>query len=1229
VSFAEIEATVMDAAINMELDGLESVGNDTAVVNASVLQLIGGGTIAIASASVGRLNLTFSSAEGGTVTPFVARTALVDSPGVQSGLVQVMPAFPYPISVAGDEGVTFSKGGGRIPLIVEISRAGNVLCKSISPFILTVVSHASPLLSGVFQAPSTFVGSPSLSLTDFAEDGRSYTLILPDIDSTNHSAGILLVQALRVSELDIGGPYPQVDVELDGAGWRIGAGKAFENTTTDSNLGRISPPLAFSFVYLPSDAPDMWIVVMSGNGTVLMSNTAVQAERHGVGRYFIAFECRLAVKGSLVLASPESEAMTAWQRQSSPAGFSVELRSVFTGLYMDAELQLVLFLTPDSNLCASSPCQNGGSCIDEFGTLTCVCAKGFTGPACAENVKGPAYLASVSLLESLDVTNETRTAALTVLEEVNAGQTREAGVFDTGISSTLQSGLSAMYASLEEQLVTGEPPVRIVLPSLAVAAQRVNQSAMNGLRVDMEPGEGGSQEGIQLPNDIVATLLVSDAAESCTLDVSVASMRDASGSALLFDLVLRPSSPSCVYPETLQPDGTVLIEKLSSSLYLVFTTPSAIPLEKLRAAYWDPEAVRAPCVVETGNASLCLGDWVERDLSVLGRSGLDDRSNGIVLDDGAGGGRRSVDFSSGSWRARSRRSEDSAPLRRPEPVLVVATSYRQRTFGMNIDFTLTAPRVSAANFDPSNAPYVWTTFGCIVAFVLLTLLYSWAERRAFDLRTEMLLVSKLPLPAVYSEEEIDLDFGEKGLLSGTVTRWGWLLRSKHAWLAAVLPQGIRRRPLRTIKILGLAAAVSMAIGMNSMFSYADIENADRDTNSWAITVNGYTLHLPLEGIYAFIITFPVSLFLALAFGHYSALLNILQQLEPERFIHESPPLPLLDEVCASWAQSALRNELGNDQVPVETAYETWRQHTMTLRRSRRSSLGGRRSMQPMTGEPWLHNEKRHVSALGEFGFSSPHELEIDNAAADRSNETHNGFFIYKDNPLYNMFEDETGATAFDEHVDTGATSMIFVLGEDDVEEEQTPVPQAIAPSYLDEGDYLTVGPVSVPAKEPAALPAREKVVDAIAGQDADAKATTSGPQLPTIQNDIADLERRMIFWRRVAFGVASLMILGGWMLTLVFMGSVAQSQQERWLVGCLEFVLLSAIITAPLVLLIVAYRRQRRLVLFRRKKGEAEWRQYSEEVRARARKPLLAMTIASIQMEIGRALRSSFDISFI
>ena len=52
---------------------------------------------------------------------------------------------------------------------------------------------------------------------------------------------------------------------------------------------------------------------------------------------------------------------------------------------------------------------------------------------------------------------------------------------------------------------------------------------------------------------------------------------------------------------------------------------------------------------------------------------------------------------------------------------------------------LACMQVTLANFDPRNARMIWVVFGVIWAIVLLTLLYSWIERRAYDFRQEVSL----------------------------------------------------------------------------------------------------------------------------------------------------------------------------------------------------------------------------------------------------------------------------------------------------------------------------------------------------------------------------------------------------------------------------------------------------------------------------------------------------------
>ena len=43
---------------------------------------------------------------------------------------------------------------------------------------------------------------------------------------------------------------------------------------------------------------------------------------------------------------------------------------------------LLLFFFSDIDKCKSSPCKNGGGCVNEQGNYTCTCNAGFTGKLC-------------------------------------------------------------------------------------------------------------------------------------------------------------------------------------------------------------------------------------------------------------------------------------------------------------------------------------------------------------------------------------------------------------------------------------------------------------------------------------------------------------------------------------------------------------------------------------------------------------------------------------------------------------------------------------------------------------------------------------------------------------------------------------------------------------------------------------------------------------------------------
>ena len=48
--------------------------------------------------------------------------------------------------------------------------------------------------------------------------------------------------------------------------------------------------------------------------------------------------------------------------------------------------EVLLYTTAGYDECLSSPCENGGTCVDLVGTFSCDCPPGLTGPTCAVNL---------------------------------------------------------------------------------------------------------------------------------------------------------------------------------------------------------------------------------------------------------------------------------------------------------------------------------------------------------------------------------------------------------------------------------------------------------------------------------------------------------------------------------------------------------------------------------------------------------------------------------------------------------------------------------------------------------------------------------------------------------------------------------------------------------------------------------------------------------------------------
>ena len=63
--------------------------------------------------------------------------------------------------------------------------------------------------------------------------------------------------------------------------------------------------------------------------------------------------------------------------------------------------QGLVLLVKDIDDCSSSPCQNGGSCVDHVSNFSCVCSQGFTGLKCESGYYESFLLTFLSFIMAL------------------------------------------------------------------------------------------------------------------------------------------------------------------------------------------------------------------------------------------------------------------------------------------------------------------------------------------------------------------------------------------------------------------------------------------------------------------------------------------------------------------------------------------------------------------------------------------------------------------------------------------------------------------------------------------------------------------------------------------------------------------------------------------------------------------------------------------------------------
>ena len=71
-------------------------------------------------------------------------------------------------------------------------------------------------------------------------------------------------------------------------------------------------------------------------------------------------------------------------------------------------MKLLSFVSEPWVTCVSSPCDNGGTCIDvNVDTFICMCRDGFFGTVCSESKKQILLISSMSFCELFEVKNVT------------------------------------------------------------------------------------------------------------------------------------------------------------------------------------------------------------------------------------------------------------------------------------------------------------------------------------------------------------------------------------------------------------------------------------------------------------------------------------------------------------------------------------------------------------------------------------------------------------------------------------------------------------------------------------------------------------------------------------------------------------------------------------------------------------------------------------------------------
>ncbi|XP_063436580.1 fibropellin-1-like [Mytilus trossulus] len=186
-----------------------------------------------------------------------------------------------------------------------------------------------------------------------------------DIESGNIQAGILSYSYNAKIEFQIGTFSTTLDIQnaVDGINYSGG-------TTNTADAIKTMASDMFDTTADRADAPNIGIIITDGKSNVDSGRTIPETQAaRGKGIHIYSIGIGLADNTEVfAIATPPSENNS----------FIIQDFNELSGL----DETIFSSICQDVNECASSPCKNGGTCVDKVNAFTCSCPGGFSGDMC-------------------------------------------------------------------------------------------------------------------------------------------------------------------------------------------------------------------------------------------------------------------------------------------------------------------------------------------------------------------------------------------------------------------------------------------------------------------------------------------------------------------------------------------------------------------------------------------------------------------------------------------------------------------------------------------------------------------------------------------------------------------------------------------------------------------------------------------------------------------------------